>query len=737
MRKLLLFTLGFGTTTALCAYDVLRGCRDIAVWLFLICALLSLLLARGSKTLYGSALLLLGCTAALVWYGVFDAQYLAPARALDGETKYISVRSDDYSFETAYGTAFDGCIQLEGRTYAVRVYLEGSQKITPGQRIVGQFRIRAAAPDAAEASTYYQGEGIFLLAYQGEKISILPPERTWKDAPALLRRDIEDRIEQNFPQDTSPFAKALLLGDSSDLSYETDTDFKRSGIRHVIAVSGLHVSILFAVLGIMTFRKRFLTTIVGLPLLALFAAVAGFTPSVVRACIMSGMMLLAGMFNQEYDGATALSFAVLILLLANPLVILSVSFQLSVASVAGIFLFDLPIRRWILSAFGKQQSRKLVRWLASSVSVSTGAQILTVPLCAVYFGSVSLVGVVTNLLILWIISLIFYGIMGVCLLSLIFSGAAMLLGQLLSWPIRYVLITAKLLGKFPLACVYTQSPYITAWLVFVYLLLLLFLFLNNKRPYILICCSILGLCMALLASWGEAGLSSVRFTVLDVGQGQCLLLQSQRRTYMIDCGGDSDSAAADLAAETLLSQGITRLDGLILTHMDRDHAGAASKFLSRVETELLILPENAVELQNPDGETLWASEELFITLGDAAIRIFPPTFPGNSNENSLCILFESENCVILVTGDRNGFGERSLLRQAEIPDVDIMVAGHHGSGNSTCEELLEATRPEIVCISVGADNSYGHPAPQLLDRLAAFGCTVYRTDLHGTILIRR
>ena len=97
----------------------------------------------------------------------------------------------------------------------------------------------------------------------------------------------------------------------------------------------------------------------------------------------------------------------------------------------------------------------------------------------------------------------------------------------------------------------------------------------------------------------------------------------------------------------------------------------------------------------------------------------------------------TEKCDILITGDRNGFGERSLLRNAEIPEADILVAGHHGARSSTCQELLEAVKPEIVCISAGEGNPYGHPAPELLKRLTDFGCTVYRTDQNGTITIRR
>ena len=100
-------------------------------------------------------------------------------------------------------------------------------------------------------------------------------------------------------------------------------------------------------------------------------------------------------------------------------------------------------------------------------------------------------------------------------------------------------------------------------------------------------------------------------------------------------------------------------------------------------------------------------------------------------------MFETENCAILITGDRSGFGERMLLRSFQLPDVDILVAGHHGSGYSATEELLDAVTPETVLISLSEDNNYNHPAPELLQRLQARGCTVYRTDISGTITIRR
>ena len=421
------------------------------------------------------------------------------------------------------------------------------------------------------------------------------------------------------------------------------------------------------------------------------------------------------------------------MLVINPMVITSISFQLSVASVAGIFLFGPMLGYKTLGS-----KNKILRKVFSSISTSLSAMALTTPLCAWYFGTVSLVSVLTNLLTLWVISFIFCGIVGVCLLFLFWQGGAVLLAKLISLPVRYVLLVARILADFPLAAVYTESVYIVTWLIFVYLLLAVFLLSRKKKAVELLCCGCLGLCISLMASWAEPMQEDMRFTVLDVGQGQCLLLQSEGRTFMVDCGGDSDSQTADLAAETLLSQGITKLDGLILTHLDRDHAGGAINFLSRVDTEVLVLPPVETDLeQAAAGEVRYASEDMTLEWGSSALHIFASELPGSGNENSLAILFDTEKCDILITGDRNAFAERMLLRSGDIPDVDVLVAGHHGSKNSTCEELLYAAQPEIVCISAGENNSYGHPAPETLRRLHNFGCTVYRTDQNGTIIIRR
>ncbi|MDO5545148.1 MAG: DNA internalization-related competence protein ComEC/Rec2 [Eubacteriales bacterium] len=736
MRRIVYIALGFAAACGLNLYADSWAIRLIGIGLVM---LLGALAEKKPGAVRRCFVTLLGGILGFSWFAGYTARYLNPISSLDGETIECTIRASDYSRETEYGSAVDGTVIVDEKSYRVTAYLNQLQEVTPGDSIIGLFRLRVTTDAGDDPSSYYQGKGIFLLAYQKGEIKSSSNAHSIRDFPAILRNYIQKILETFIPSDCVAFAKALLLGDTSGLSYQTDSALKVSGIRHVVAVSGLHISIFFAIISTITFRKRFLTALVGMPLLFLFAAVAGFTPSVTRACLMSGLMLTAQLLNKEYDGPSALAFAVITMLAFNPYCIGSVSFQLTVASVAGIFLFSPGIRTKLTAKLEGRKGKKyaFLRKLATGIAVTLGAQILTIPLCAYYFGMVSSVGAVTNLLVLWVVSLTFCLLSAVCVLAMICPQLAGIVGAITAFFIRYVLLIAKIMAAFPLAAVYTVSPYVTVWLFFAYLLLLIYL-QCGKMAVPFACCAVLTLCLALIASWWEPSSSDVRFTVLDVGQGQCLLMQSKGRVYMVDCGGDSDSRTADLAAEALLSQGYTHVDGLILTHTDRDHADGVEYFLSRIRTDLLILPRQTENIAIPeDTRVVIAERDIQITDGYTKISIFAPVFHGEENEMSLCVLFDTEKCDILITGDRNAFGERSLLRHADIPDVDILIAGHHGSRYSTCEELLTAARPEIVCISVGADNTYGHPAQEVLDRLAEFGCTVYRTDQQGTITIRR
>lgn len=740
MRWLMWFSLGFAGACAVGVW-LFRGMGLVA--LAAVCLLLmipAVLCCKRQKCLVAGAVLLAGMALGSGLFLGYDTLYVAPARRMDGQVCRIRVTAEDYGWKTEYGAAVDGSIELEGKRYRLRLYLNEYFPVSPGDVLELAARLRFTDEGGGKEPTFHRTNGILLLGYQTEGARLHRGAGDNTAFSAELRQWLKERIDRCFPEDTEGLAKALLLGDKTGLSYETSLHFRVTGLAHVVAVSGLHVSILFALVYLISGKRRFLTALIGIPTVLLFAAVAGFTPSVTRAAVMQIVMMVAMLLRREYDPPTALSFAVVVMLAWNPLVIASAGFQLSVASVAGIYLFYEKLQKGILhrlKAPEKGPMRRVVKSFASSAALSISATLLTTPLVAYYYGTVCLTNLIANLLVMPVISLIFYGIMFACL-----SGS--LVGAVVSLPIRYVFSAMAFLSELPLAAVYTESVYIVFWLVLVYGIVAVLLTVRPGRIWPAVCCMAAGLGLALTISYLEPGLNDYRVTVLDVGQGQCVILQSRGETVLVDCGGDYDEDAGDRAAEKLLSMGLSRIDGLILTHYDRDHAGGVQYLSERIDIETIYLPktadrdgllQNILEATRGSGQ-IWLEEDTEIRLGCCEILIFAPDGEKSGNESCCAVLFRSEKYDTLITGDMDAAGERALLATRELPDLEMLIVGHHGSGTSTCAELLYLTAPEVAVISVGEDNSYGHPVPEILNRLALYGCAVYRTDLMGDIEFR-
>ena len=462
---------------------------------------------------------------------------------------------------------------------------------------------------------------------------------------------------------------------------------------------------------------------------------------------MQGLLILALALDRQYDPGTALSASCLVMLLGNPLTITSVSFQLSVGCMIGIFLFSQPIRNYFYKRAHfrgkhKQAKAKLYTWLTSSVAVSVSAMIFTLPLCTAYFGMVCAIGIVTNLLVLWVVAFIFYGIMLACLLSVIWLPLGEMVGWIISWAVRYVLKISELLSKVPGAVAYSDSPYTILWIVLTIALIVLFFMCKKKHPVLLASAVSFLYVLSLVATWAEPQLDNFRMTAVDVGQGQCILLQSKNSAYLVDCGGSDPERTAEAALKAMGAQGIRKLDGLILTHYDKDHSNGAEYLIQVMDIDTLYLPDTEpmsdirYRLQKQDIQLCWVRGNLKLPCGAGDIRLLPAKNVAENNESSMCILFQSENCDILITGDRNTEGEIRLIEDDNIGKVDVLVVGHHGADSSTGAEFLKAVQPEIAVISVGEDNYYGQPHSSTLQRLSWFGCQIRRTDLEGTIIIR-
>ena len=240
------FTIGFGAVCAFCAYFWLTDGLIFPGVCFLAFFVALLGGCTQVKWLRAPAAVCLGCALGLFWCQTYSTNYLAMATELDGNLASVTARCTDYSYKTNLGCGVEGFLYLDGKPVRTKLYLNNDVEIEPGDVLRGVFEMHITTPEGDTHSNYYSGQGIFLMAYQEEdaeliKVSSIP---YWA-YPAIWRQNLKDLINSAFPEDVSPFARALLLGDRTGIDYETNTDFKVSGILHIIAVSGLHVTILF------------------------------------------------------------------------------------------------------------------------------------------------------------------------------------------------------------------------------------------------------------------------------------------------------------------------------------------------------------------------------------------------------------------------------------------------------------------------------------------------------------
>lgn len=352
-----------------------------------------LLLRRKAFALRVVTVVCLGMVFGLLLYGVYYNASYRVLEEVDGNVAEISATVTDYSFETEYGSAVQVGLIIDNQKFRAQLYLSNHHELEPGDQIEGRFLLKYTG---GVDRTYHFGRGILLLGYQRQDVQVNKADSVPVTLiPSVIRKWVTQTIDRYFTADTAFFAKALLLGDRSDVDYETSTNFKVTGISHIIAVSGMHLSILASVVYILAGKSRGLMALFGIPTVLLFAAVAGFTPSITRACIMQILLLIAMVFDRDYDPLTSLATAAIVMLLENPMVITSVSFQLSFGCMAGIFLFSSRVyQHFAAFSVWMDAKRKTVKWyvrgwLCGSVAITLGAMAFTTPLCAVYFGCFS------------------------------------------------------------------------------------------------------------------------------------------------------------------------------------------------------------------------------------------------------------------------------------------------------------------------------------------------------------
>ena len=687
-----------------------------------------------------------GLALALGWNWLYGYAVRDPLVGLSGRSGTASMTLLEYAVPTDYGAKVT--VKLEGYPLGKVVYYGGEDllDLRPGQTVTAQVKFQDAARLREDTITNFTSQGVFLLAYQrgedavyGEGSAGSP--RWW---PARAARAMQDHVAELFDGDEAAFLSAILTGDTSGLSEEARSDLSEAGLSHILAVSGMHCGFLMTLILLVTGRhRRRLLAALALPILVFYTILTGASPSVVRACIMVLFVLAAPLFQRDSDPPTTLSAALFLILLANPFAAASISLQLSFGAMAGLLWLTPRIQDLLL---GEKSRGRVYRLLASSLSATVGAMVFTVPLCAVYFGSLVLISPVSNLLCLTASSAVFMlGLLAV-LASFLWLPLGAVIGFLPALLTKYILWTSGVLASLPYHAVYLTNPYLKYWLVFLYGLFAAAYFLRPRARRKYAVATVLAAMSLAVTVWLGAPhytRSGLDAYVLDVGQGESVLLSSGGQFALVDCGSrNSWYDAGGIAADHLATMGCGTLDYLILTHYDYDHVSGVTELLARTRVDTLLLPDVAddagmrlqVELAARDhgADIRYVRAETSLPLGRSSLTIYPPGDVKGDNEQCLAILCTYGDYDLLITGDMNMAAERQLIAEHDLPDIEALVVGHHGSKSSTSEELLEAVTPEVGIISVG-DNSYGHPTEDALRRLVLADVDICRTDKQGTV----
>lgn len=698
----------------------------------------------------------LGFLLGFLWCCGYFALVYEPAVETACTEMTLSASVCDFPREAKYGYSVTVRAELSGRGIKTLLFLNAdAPELQPGDRITLPVRLERSSVDLAADDLYYNAKGVFLAASQKGELTLSRPDKLpLRDWPAMMLGSVKRAIAELFPEKSVGFMTALLTGDKSLLPDADLSALKISGVSHVIAVSGMHVSFLlgFVLLGT---KWRWRSALIGIPAVLLFAAVIGGMPGVMRAAIMYVFVLAAPLFGREADTPTALGAALMLMLLVNPWAAANVSLQLSFAATAGIFLFygrlfTAFVRTSRMRALSSNCPKLAagIRFFLRVLAASLSAQVFTIPLTAYWFGTISLISPVANLAIVPLVSVLFVVGLAASAVGLIIPAVGAVLAYPTALLTRLILGAAHLTAKVPYAQIGSMSVFVTAWLLFAYTVLILTLAFRplRTRPLFPVCSVVLTLAASLLLSAFTYSGGSFSVTMLDVGQGQCIVITADGVTAVVDCGGSYDMLAAERCEQLLSNAGVARIDALILTHYDEDHAGDAAELLRRFPVAAVYLPTPRADdwLHDVIAETAeeeaaalcYVRRDTRLTFGESELVVFAPLGSESDNDAGLSVLFSQDEHDVLVTGDMNSDIENRLMLHTRLPDLEVLVAGHHGSKYSTGEALLRQTMPEIVLISVG-ENDYGHPAAETMARIKAIDAAIFRTDLHGTVTVGR
>lgn len=665
--------------------------------------------------------------------GHLHLRYIVKAESLAVEHKDLAVSGSLYVYESPEEK------QKLGQIGDV-VLAAGTIKMLHGYRNPGRV-------DTVESA---KKEGITASLAAGKKTIEIKPRDTayfmrWIQS---VRENILHSLQQSMSNSDAAAIFAMLFGGYEGIRPELLSAFTVTGIVHILSVSGSHISLLAGTTASICnlFRMpRLLIACLVTATIILYSIFAGAVPPVLRAAIMGILAFFALALGREQDARRILTMVALGLLLYTPALLYDISFQLSFAATAGLIYIAPVIRRTFCF---------MPEWLAGNLSITIGAQLSVLPILAWYFNVVSLSSLLANFLVVPVLEyIIVLGLGSVCIGAVI-PFLQPLLFACCSLALGLVYELTRAIAKIPGGQIYLPTIGLLG-VGFYYICIGLYLngkgrifydkLLNVSRSYRFAAACIL--CVSLYFLWPGPKLQ-VHF--IDVGQGDAaLLITPHGKGVMIDTGGalkgDFDiGARVDLPY--LAHYGVQNLEYLILTHAHADHAGGAGSIVSKIPVKHIIIGrEDRMEYEKtthlnmaiePAASFIPAEKDMKFMVDGVLFSILHVgdtigSKPGNEASNVVQVRYGSNS--FLFTGDLTAKEEKRILEEGAQIKSTVLKVGHHGSKTSSTMEFLNAVQPVWAVISVGAENPFGHPGIETLERLRSCGAHILRTDKDGAI----
>lgn len=633
-----------------------------------------------------------------------------------------------------------------------------------GERLRGVFKLRRPRgywnPGGFDYPLSLRSQGVTLEGWAGEA-SPVELLGAGEGNPALtlaytLRSRLIQAVGGLLPSDQASLLAAITLGERSGISRQINEAFRSSGTYHILAISGLNVSLLAGALFVVLKAVRVplrVSALLSMGLVTVYAALAGGSASVVRAAVMTDIYLLGLVIDREADSLNTLALSALGLLLWQPLCLFDVGFQLTfVATMA------------IVVAADRLPSDSLpapLRWVTASVWLSIAAFLGTAPILASTFYRISPIGILANLPIVPLSGLLTGAGMLFAVFATVIPGSLGWCAVLIGWLIDLLVGLAAWFARLPFASVQIFPP--TVPMIVCYYLALGAAVAAVVRRWLrwVACVAVLALVILigvrLLPIFDDGRL---RMTVLDVGQGDGIVLELPgKRAVLIDGGGlfdDRFDIGEQVVVPFLLSRWIGRLDLVVLSHPHADHLNGLQAVLRRFQVgqvwdngERTIIPaylwleETLRERRIPHKilEAGYRTSEF----DPVRIAVLHPSNPlvhrsprghfSDVNSNSLVLAVKYGDVTFLLPGDIEQEAERLLLERQTNLQAQVLKVPHHGGRTSSSEPFLARIHPKVAIVSAGYRNRFRHPHQETLDRYRANGIHLYRTDLDGAVTV--